>query len=69
MTQILAIILALINLDYNHVSFGLLRSLWDHPHKVLNCITYVAMTIAIVMTVISGVDYFVKNKEVFKSDK
>ncbi|HBC95180.1 MAG TPA: CDP-diacylglycerol--glycerol-3-phosphate 3-phosphatidyltransferase [Clostridium sp.] len=68
-TQILAIILALINLDYNHVSFGLLRSLWDHPHKVLNCITYVAMTIAIVMTVISGVDYFVKNKEVFKSDK
>ena len=68
-TQIVAIILALINLDYNHISFGLLRSFLYHPHRILNLATDIAMAIAIIMTLISGIDYFVKNKEVLKPDK
>lgn len=68
-TQIIAIIFALVNLNYNHVSFGMLRGIVNHPHKVLNFFTYAAMAVAIIMTIISGVDYFVKNKEVMRSDK
>ncbi|MBP2031682.1 CDP-diacylglycerol--glycerol-3-phosphate 3-phosphatidyltransferase [Clostridium algifaecis] len=68
-TQIIAIILALINLNYNHVSLGALRGFVNHPHKVLNYVTGIAMAIAIIMTIVSGIDYFVKNKEVMRSDK
>ncbi|MCH3963959.1 MAG: CDP-diacylglycerol--glycerol-3-phosphate 3-phosphatidyltransferase [Clostridium sp.] len=68
-TQIIAIILALINLNYNHVSMSIFKVFVDHPHKVLNLITYIAMGMAIIITIVSGVDYFVKNKEVMKSDR
>lgn len=68
-TQIVAIILALINLNYNHVSLGILRSVIGHPHRILNWTTDIAMAIAIIMTLISGIDYFVKNKEVMKPDR
>ncbi|MEY7999640.1 CDP-diacylglycerol--glycerol-3-phosphate 3-phosphatidyltransferase [Clostridium sp. Mt-5] len=68
-TQIVAIILALINLNYNHVSLGILRSVINHPHRILNWTTDIAMAIAIIMTLISGIDYFVKNKEVMKPDR
>lgn len=68
-TQIIAIILALINLNYNHVSMSIFRGFVNHPHKILNLITYIAMGLAIIITIVSGVDYFVKNKEVMRPDK
>ncbi|MHC6179638.1 CDP-diacylglycerol--glycerol-3-phosphate 3-phosphatidyltransferase [Clostridium sp. JNZ X4-2] len=68
-TQIVAIILALVNLNYNHVSLGILRSFIGHPHRILNWTTDIAMAVAIIMTLISGIDYFVKNKEVLKLDR
>ncbi|ADK14395.1 MULTISPECIES: CDP-diacylglycerol--glycerol-3-phosphate 3-phosphatidyltransferase [Clostridium] len=68
-TQIIAIILALLNLTYNHVSLSLLRGFLNRPHKVLNLVTDVAMGIAIIMTLISGIDYFLKNKEVIRTDR
>lgn len=68
-TQIVAIVLALINLNYNHVSLSMFRSFINHPHKILNLITYIAMGLAILITIISGIDYFVKNREVMKPDK
>ncbi|AKA69891.1 CDP-diacylglycerol--glycerol-3-phosphate 3-phosphatidyltransferase [Clostridium scatologenes] len=68
-TQIIAIVLALVNLNYNHVSLGIVRRFINYPHKFLNITTDVAMGIAVIITIISGVDYFVKNKEVMRSDK
>ncbi|AZV56322.1 CDP-diacylglycerol--glycerol-3-phosphate 3-phosphatidyltransferase [Clostridium sp. AWRP] len=68
-TQIIAIILALLNLTYNHVSLSLLRGFLSRPHKVLNLVTDIAMGIAIIMTLISGIDYFLKNKEVIRTDR
>ncbi|MBC2578900.1 CDP-diacylglycerol--glycerol-3-phosphate 3-phosphatidyltransferase [Clostridium sp. DJ247] len=68
-TQIVAIILALINLNYNRVSLGALRRSITYPHSYLNIATEIAMAIAIAVTIISGLDYFIKNKEVMRSDK
>lgn len=68
-TQIIAIVLALINLNYNHVSLSTLRRIITYPHKFLNITTEIAMAIAIAVTIISGLDYFIKNKEVIRSDK
>lgn len=67
--QITAIIFALINLNYNHVSFGIIRRIVTYPDRMLNLFTDVTMTIAILITIISGVDYFMKNKEVIRADK
>lgn len=53
--QIVAIIFALLNLNYSHEYFTLA--------------TKITMSIAIIVTIISGIDYFVKNKEVIKMDK
>lgn len=68
-TQIIAIILALINLNYNHVSLGIIKRFITYPHKFLNITTDVAMAAAIAITIISGLDYFIKNKEVMKPDR
>ncbi|MFL0195893.1 CDP-diacylglycerol--glycerol-3-phosphate 3-phosphatidyltransferase [Clostridium sp. WILCCON 0269] len=68
-TQIVAIILALVNLNYNHVSLRFIGNLINHPHKVLNWITDIAMVLAIVITLISGIDYFLKNKDALNTDK
>lgn len=54
-TQIVAIILALANLNYNNYYFALA--------------TKITMAIAIVITIVSGIDYFVKNKNAIKMDK
>lgn len=67
-TQIIAIILALINLNYNHVSLGPLKAMIHLPHRYLNIGTDVAMGIAIIVTIISGIDYFIKNKGIIKTD-
>lgn len=68
-TQIIAIIFALINLNYNHVSLGILKAVVNHPHKFLNLTTDIFMGLAIIMTILSGIDYFVKNKKVINIDK
>lgn len=68
-TQIIAIVLALINLNYQHVFLGMLEKFIKYPHKFLNVTTDVAMALAIIITIISGLDYFIKNKEVLKPDK
>lgn len=67
--QITAIIFALINLNYNHVSLGIIKKFVTYPHRMLNLFTDATMTIAIIITIISGVDYFIKNKEVIRTDK
>lgn len=53
--QIIAIICALINLNYATVFF--------------TTATKIIMMIAIIVTILSGADYFIKNKEVIKIDK
>ena len=53
--QIVAIITALINLSY--------------AIPVLNTLTNIFMAAAVIITVISGVDYFVKNKGAIRIDK
>ena len=54
-TQIIAITIALVNLNYENI--------------ILSKLTTLTMTIAIIITIISGVDYFVKNKQVMATDK
>ncbi|WP_411682956.1 CDP-diacylglycerol--glycerol-3-phosphate 3-phosphatidyltransferase [Clostridium thailandense] len=68
-TQIIAIIMALINLNYNHISLGIIKKYITYPHRVLIIATDVAMAVAIAITIISGVDYFVKNKDVVRTDR
>lgn len=53
--QIIAIICALVKLSYSNGFFGVL--------------TKISMVVAVVITLISGVDYFVKNKDLIKVDK
>lgn len=68
-TQIIAIIMALINLNYNHVSLGIIKKYITYPHRFLNITTDAAMAVAIAITIISGVDYFIKNKDVVRVDR
>jgi CDP-diacylglycerol--glycerol-3-phosphate 3-phosphatidyltransferase len=53
--QIVAIITALLNLSY--------------INPILNTLTSISMGAAVIITVISGVDYFVKNKGAIRIDK
>jgi CDP-diacylglycerol--glycerol-3-phosphate 3-phosphatidyltransferase len=53
--QIVAIIFALVNLTYSNSYFTLATKL--------------AMFVAIIVTILSGIDYFVKNKDVIRIDK
>ncbi|GCD09573.1 CDP-diacylglycerol--glycerol-3-phosphate 3-phosphatidyltransferase [Clostridium tagluense] len=53
--QIVAIITALLNLSY--------------VHPILNVLTDIFMAAAVIITIISGVDYFVKNKDSIRIDK
>lgn len=54
-TQMVAIILALIKLIYSSV--------------FVTYVTYIALGIAVITTVASGVDYFVKNKDALSTEK
>lgn len=54
-TQIIAIIAALINISQKHPFF--------------TYVFYISMTIAVIVTIISGIDYFYKNKEYIKADR
>lgn len=53
--QIVAIISALLNLSY--------------VNPILNTLTTISMAAAVIITIISGVDYFVKNKGAIRIDK
>ncbi|MCT8976803.1 CDP-diacylglycerol--glycerol-3-phosphate 3-phosphatidyltransferase [Clostridium sp. CX1] len=68
-TQIIAIILGLINLSYNNVSFGIIKQFINYPHRFLNLVTAIAMSAAVIITIVSGLDYFLKNREVMRSDR
>lgn len=68
-TQIIAIVIALLNLNSKDVSIDFLGKITWNFSSFFNVLTLVTMGIAIVITIISGVDYFVKNKEVMRPDK
>lgn len=53
--QIIAIVFALINLNYSNSFFGVLTNL--------------VMYLAVIVTLLSGFDYFIKNKDVIRTDK
>jgi CDP-diacylglycerol--glycerol-3-phosphate 3-phosphatidyltransferase len=66
--QIIAILMALINLNlrnfkilHNSVNFQLMNN--------FKTTSDIAMYIAVIVTIISGVDYFMKNKDIIKLDK
>ncbi|GAA0735040.1 CDP-diacylglycerol--glycerol-3-phosphate 3-phosphatidyltransferase [Clostridium oceanicum] len=66
--QIIAIIFGLVNLNY-HNNISILNFIMDVTNKNLQTITDFMMILAAIITIISGVDYFVKNKEVIRHDK
>lgn len=66
-TQIVAIIAALINL--NKDSLSTLSVFTVIPYSYLELLAQISMALAIIITIVSGVDYFVKNKEAIKPDR
>lgn len=66
--QIIAIICALLNLTYGQGRLGAFSSIYI-SQQLLTLVTNAAMSIAIIVTILSGVDYFAKNKELIRSDK
>jgi CDP-diacylglycerol---glycerol-3-phosphate 3-phosphatidyltransferase len=67
-TQIIAIIFALLNLTYGQGRFGTFSSIYISQQS-LNFITNIVMYLAIIITILSGVDYFAKNKDLIKTDR
>lgn len=67
-TQIAAIIFAFLKLIWDGKGFQSLFGL-HISIQIFDYLTYISMFIAVIITIISGVDYFVKNREVFKYDK
>ncbi|MBX4259020.1 CDP-diacylglycerol--glycerol-3-phosphate 3-phosphatidyltransferase [Clostridium estertheticum] len=63
--QIVAIITALINLAYGNRTINMVVNV----KETLNMLTDVFMGAAVIITIISGVDYFVKNKGTIRVDK
>ncbi|ERI92928.1 CDP-diacylglycerol--glycerol-3-phosphate 3-phosphatidyltransferase [Clostridiales bacterium oral taxon 876 str. F0540] len=53
--QIIAIILALVNLTYTNHNFLIIAK--------------ASMILAVIITILSGIDYFIKNKDVIRTDK
>ena len=66
-TQIIAIVFALINLNHGYVA---LVSLTNLPifDKFVSLMTNTTIVIALIITIISGVDYFIKNKDAIRLD-
>lgn len=67
-TQIVAIIFGLVNLNYNQ-NTSILTNIITIKSSTLMYITNFMMAMAIIITIISGVDYFVKNKNVILKNK
>ncbi|AJA48096.1 CDP-diacylglycerol--glycerol-3-phosphate 3-phosphatidyltransferase [Clostridium pasteurianum DSM 525 = ATCC 6013] len=66
--QIVAIICALMNLNIRHIKF--LHNYFNIDIvSLFQNLTKVTMFLAVIITIISGIDYFVKNREILKSDK
>ncbi|WP_097025484.1 CDP-diacylglycerol--glycerol-3-phosphate 3-phosphatidyltransferase [Clostridium peptidivorans] len=66
-TQIVAIIAALIDLNKDILSASSVFTII--PFSYLELIAQISMALAIIITIVSGVDYFVKNKEAIKPDR
>ncbi|WP_027623482.1 CDP-diacylglycerol--glycerol-3-phosphate 3-phosphatidyltransferase [Clostridium lundense] len=66
-TQIVAIVLALISI--NKGSLNASSTLMIIPYDYIVILTKVAMAAAIIITIISGLDYFIKNKEAINTDR
>lgn len=67
-TQIVAIIFAFLKLIYDNGGFTFISSVFPST-ELFNYVTDFSMAAAIIITIISGVDYFIKNKELLKYDK
>ncbi len=66
--QIVAISMALINLNLRNYKF-LHNSINAQMMNNFKQASSIAMYIAVIVTIISGVDYFIKNKDIIKLDK
>lgn len=66
--QIVAILCALVNFNIRSIRF--LHNFHSFNYVLLfKNLTTITMGLAVIITILSGVDYFVKNKDVFNSDK
>ncbi|AGK97461.1 CDP-diacylglycerol--glycerol-3-phosphate 3-phosphatidyltransferase [Clostridium pasteurianum] len=66
--QIVAIVCALINLNIRHINF--LHNYFPVDLvSLFEYLTNITMFLAVIITVISGTDYFVKNREIIRADK
>jgi CDP-diacylglycerol--glycerol-3-phosphate 3-phosphatidyltransferase len=66
--QIVAIVCALINLNIRNIKF--LHNYFPIDLVALfKNLTSVTMILAVIITIVSGIDYFVKNKEIIRLDK
>ena len=66
-TQIIAIVFALINLDHGFAKLVSLNNL-NMLNKYISFMTNATIALALIITIISGVDYFIKNKDAIKLD-
>ena len=66
-TQIVAIVLALISIDEG--SENAPATFMMIPYSYIVILAKIAMTAAIIITIISGLDYFIKNKGAINTDK
>lgn len=66
-TQIVAIIAALINLNKDSLSTWVIFNII--PFSYIGLIAKISMALAIIITIVSGVDYFIKNKDAIKPDR
>lgn len=58
--QIIAIILALIVMN---------KDIFPYEIPFLDYMTYIAMALAVIVTIVSGIDYFMKNRSVLSGDR
>lgn len=68
--QIVAIILCLLEVNIHDV-YNITNLELQYPvlSKAYTIVKYIALTLTVIVTLISGIDYFVKNKNVLVSDK
>lgn len=66
--QIVAIIFALVNLNYKEGIY-ILGDWAVNYITIISATTNITMALAIIITIISGVDYFIKNKDIMSHDK
>jgi CDP-diacylglycerol---glycerol-3-phosphate 3-phosphatidyltransferase len=67
--QIVAIIFALIEVNLNQQDIANLIGKNPYIASFFNAMTVITLYLAVIITIISGYDYFVKNKEVIKVDR